>query len=759
MGTYQAKARCAGRILRMHKETLLEMTGSIDRIVFRNEKNGYTVLEMNNGEELVTVVGTMPWVSAGEELRVIGNWSSHPTFGTQFKVETFERSKPATAAAMLKYLSSGTIKGVGAATAARIVDTFGDNTLHILENEPQRLCTIKGITKSKALKIGEEFQRAHGIREMMLYFSGYGITPEEAVRIWKQFGAQAADRVQENPYCLCEEGLNIGFSRADDIAASMERPQDDVCRLRAGIVFVLKHNVNNGHTCLPAEKLITAASGMLGVETALTEEALEQLKQDGSVLSQPLKGKEFIFIPKLHRSEVYIAGRMQMLLCYPAPPIVGIDQYVSAMERECGIQYAELQKLAIKEALSKGMLILTGGPGTGKTTTLHAIIRILEMKGEKVLLAAPTGRAAKRMADLTGKEAKTLHRLLQVEWDDNDVPVFSRNEKNALDCDVLVIDELSMVDVTVFEAVLRALPLGCRLILVGDSDQLSSVGPGNILGDLIASERFPVVRLNEIFRQSMESLIVTNAHRIVSGEMPELRVHSSDFFFLPFNDAQEIASTIVDLCNRRLPASYGYSPMTDIQVLCPGRKGELGTNEMNRRLQAILNPPDKKKKEAMINGVLFREGDKVMQVKNNYDLTWNKSDGTTGEGVFNGDMGILYDIDRNASVLTVLMDDDRLVLYEFEAATELELAYAMTVHKSQGNEFPAVVIPMFSGPPQLCYRNLLYTAITRAKTLLVLVGTQRTVQAMVANARKTRRYSGLLSFLTNEEELQQGLIL
>lgn len=732
----------------MYEETLLEMTGSVERIVFRNEKNGYTVLELNNGQELVTVVGTIPWVSAGEELRVIGNWSSHPNFGTQFKVEAFERSKPATAVAMLKYLSSGAIKGIGAATAARIVDTFGDNTLHILEEEPERLSSIKGITRDKARKIGEEFQRVHGIREMMLSLGQYGISPEEAVRIWKQFGPQAVERVQENPYCLCDDGLNIGFSRADDIAASLERPQDDICRLRAGLVYVLKHNIGNGHTCLPVEKLLAATAGMLGVDVSLTQEALEQLKQDGSVISQLFHGREFIFTPKLHRSEVYAAARIGMLLRYPAQSIVGIDHYIAVMEQELSIHYAEMQKQAIRKALSQGMLILTGGPGTGKTTTLNAIIKILERKGEKVLLAAPTGRAAKRMSDLTGKEAKTIHRLLQVEWDENDQPTFAKNEKNNLDCDALVIDELSMVDVTIFEAVLRALPLGCRLILVGDSDQLPSVGPGNVLGDLIASEMLPVVRLNEIFRQSMQSLIVTNAHRIVAGEMPDLSVRTSDFFFLPSSNAADVAETIVGLCAKRLPASYGYSPMADIQVLCPGRKGDLGTNELNKRLQAALNPPDRKKNEITVNGVLFREGDKVMQVKNDYNLPWNKSDGTTGEGVFNGDMGVLCGVDRRASVLTVLMDDDRLVLYELDAASELELAYAMTAHKSQGNEFTAVVMPMFPGPPQLCYRNLLYTAITRAKTLLVMVGMRRTVQAMVENARKTRRYSGLLYFLT-----------
>ena len=459
-------------------------------------------MELNNGQELVTVVGTIPGVSAGEELRVIGNWSSHPNFGTQFKVEAFERSKPATAVAMLKYLSSGAIKGIGAATAARIVDTFGDNTLHILEEEPERLSSIKGITRDKARKIGEEFQRVHGIREMMLSLGQYGISPEEAVRIWKQFGPQAVERVQENPYCLCDGGLNIGFSRADDIAASLERPQDDICRLRAGLVYVLKHNIGNGHTCLPEEKLLAATAGMLGVDVTLTQEALEQLKQDGSVISQLFHGREFIFTPKLHRSEVYAAARIGMLLRYPAQSIVGIDHYIAVMEQELSIHYAEMQKQAIRKALSQGMLILTGGPGTGKTTTLNAIIKILERKGEKVLSAAPTGRAAKRMSDLTGKEAKTIHRLLQVEWDENDQPTFAKNEKNNLDCDALVIDELSMVDVTIFEAVLAGasarLPLdpGGRQRPASQCRARQCAGRSDCLGDASggAFERdFPAV--------------------------------------------------------------------------------------------------------------------------------------------------------------------------------------------------------------------------------------------------------------------------
>lgn len=736
----------------MQEEQLLEISGSVEQIVFRNEKNGYTILEINDGRELVTAVGSMPWVSVGEELRIMGIWVRHPTFGTQFKVEAFERYKPATASAILKYLSSGAVKGIGPSLAAQIVEAFGENTLEVMEKEPERLASIKGISAAKARKFSHEIQRAHGIREAMVRLGSYGISPEEALRIWKQYGPQCTDLIQENPYYLCEDGVDIDFSRVDTIAASMERPQDDNGRIRAGIVYVLKHNVKNGHTCLPADKLCAVAVSLLGVEPDLVSGNLEELCNEQSLISLWVGEQEMIFLPRYFRSELYIAERIDMAIKFPAQSIGGADEYIARLEQEFGMEYAALQKQAIREALSKGMLILTGGPGTGKTTTLNAVIRLLEMKGEKVLLAAPTGRAAKRMSELTGREAKTIHRLLQVNWDENDKPVFSKNEKDLLECDAIVLDELSMVDVSLFEALLRAMPMGCRLIIVGDCDQLPSVGPGNVLGDLIASGRIPVVQLNEIFRQSMQSLIVTNAHRIIAGQPPELAVRSSDFFFLPCGEPESLSRLIVDLCARRLPASYGYSPYTDIQVLAPGRKGEVGTNELNKKLQAVINPPEKGKKEITLNGTLFREGDKVMQIKNDYDLPWTKADGTMGEGIFNGDLGILLEIDRRSSSLTVQMDD-RLVVYETETAgNELELAYAMTVHKSQGSEFQAVIIPMFPGPSQLYYRNLLYTAITRAKSLLILAGTKETIYRMVENNRKTKRYTGLLTFLGGGEQ-------
>lgn len=731
------------------KEKLFKLTGEVEDIIYRNETNGYTVIEIICNRESITAVGIMPLINIGEELKLIGTFKSHHTYGEQFSVKACERSMPSSGASILKYLSSGAIKGIGPATAKRLVEAFGDETIEIMQNDPMRLTGLKGITKDKAKKISEELQKIFGVREVMTALSKYGISPSQSVNIWKTWGNKAIEKIEEDPYLLCTGGFNVPFETADNIAVSQGKPFDDVCRIRAGFVHILVHNTKNGHTCLPMDKLITACQSFLSITQEQAKEVLEQLLTEGSLILDVVREKEFIFLPEYHKCESYIATRIMMLKRFPAEPITGIDEAVKGIEKEFNIQYAYLQKQAIFEALSKGMLILTGGPGTGKTTTLNAIIKILKENGLKVALAAPTGRAAQRMSQVTNCEAKTIHRLLEVAWNSQDKPVFIKNEKNLLECDALIVDELSMVDSMLFESLMKALPLGCKLILVGDCDQLPSVGAGNVLGDLIASKVLPVVQLKEIFRQSMESLIVTNAHAIVNGSMPDLTKTTSDCFFMNRSSGESISDTIIELCKRRLPVTYGYSALNDIQVLCPGRKGNLGTYEVNKKLQNALNPKEEHKREININGLVLRCGDKVMQSKNNYNIQWVKSDGESGEGIFNGDIGVLTEVSRSTQSIQVMFDD-KLAVYDLDSAADLELAYAVTVHKSQGNEFNAVIIPMYNTPPQLSYRNLLYTAVTRAKKLLIFVGNPSIVKKMVDNNKKALRYSALKDFLERE---------
>ena len=733
----------------MEEKDSLQIYGAVEEIIYRNDNNGYTVISMLSEGNDVTAVGIMSSVNVGDELRLHGTWKNHPSYGEQFSFDFYEQYMPSTSESILKYLSSGVIKGIGRATARRLVDAFGDQTLEVMQNDPERLSRIKGISLEKAQTISEELRRTFGMREVMLWLERFHISPQESVRIWKYLGTEAVRLIEENPYILCDNGIGVPFDRADHIAAALKRAPDDDFRVRAGIIHIIKYNSGNGHTCLPKEKLIEVTAKFLILEESIISDALDVMLTDGALVCDRLKDREFIFLPKLYRSETFAADRLSMILKFPCERISGVEQALELFERDRGISYATLQKKAIIEALSGGLLILTGGPGTGKTTTLNAIIALFSQCGLKVALAAPTGRAAQRMSEVTSREAKTLHRLLEVEWDKNDSPVFKRNERNLLDCDALIIDELSMVDAPLFECVMRALPLGCRLIMVGDSDQLPSVGPGNVLGDLIASGKVPVVQLTEIFRQSMQSLIVTNAHRIVHGMMPEITRTDSDFFFMPCPERERIASTIVDLCARRLPASYGYSAFDNIQVLCPGRKGELGVTEINKKLQEALNPSKSKAEELSMPLYTFRCGDKVMQTRNNYDILWTRDDGSEGSGIFNGDIGTIESIDKGSRSAFVRFDD-KLAAYDEDSLLQLELAYATTVHKSQGNEFDAVIIPMYYGPPQLYYRNLLYTAVTRAKRILILVGNVSTLKTMVNNNKKTLRYSGLRTFLERE---------
>ena len=739
----------------MDQQKMLRLEGAVENIVYRNEENGYTVLEIENDEESITAVGVMPLVTAGDSVILTGAFTEHKSYGTQFAAQTCEIVRPTKSADILRYLSSGAVKGIGAATARRLVDAFGDSTLDVLENDPERVAVLKGISRDKANDFSNQLQANQSVRALMLYLTNYKIPNVSAIKIYKALGPSALTEIRENPYLLCEGDFGITFRTADTVARTENFDAESSVRLRAGLLYILRHNEGNGHTCLPRDQLCRMAVEFLNVMPRALEECVDEMIFDRTLVTETFNMREFLFTPEMYRTEASIASRIKLMMSFPAEQLTGADKAIAACERSDGIEYAELQKEAITAAMTQGMLVLTGRPGTGKTTTLNAIIRILQDRGQRVLLAAPTGRAAQRMTELTGKEAKTLHRLLEVAWDRQDKPVFSKNEHNLLKCDALIIDEVSMVDVGIFDSVLRALRLGCRLILVGDSDQLPSVGPGNVLGDLIASGAVPVVRLDKIFRQAQQSLIITNAHRIVNGEMPVLNRVDRDFFFIERGNKGEISSLICELCSSRLPKAYGYSPFEDIQVLAPSKKGELGTVELNQRLQSVLNPREGKKSEATISGKTFRVGDKVMMTKNNYDIRWEREDGELGEGVFNGDIGTVKAIDAHAKKLWVDFPDKTATL-DFEDAAELDFAYAVTVHKSQGNEFDCVIIPMFPGPSPLYYRNLLYTAVTRAKKTLILVGQPHTVEVMVNNNRQTKRYSGLKAFLERDDSLYQS---
>ena len=728
-----------------------QLTGTVEHIVFCNEDNGWTVLELDTGNTLETVVGVLPQVQPGETLRLQGAWTEHPSFGRQFKATACESTLPTDATAILRYLASGAVKGVGPATAARIVDRFGADSLRILEEEPQELAGIKGISLAKAMEISRSFCSQFGLREVVMTFATYGLTPNEALRCWKRFGPTTLARIKANPYLLCTPGLYIGFERADALCMSLNGDKLDPHRLEAGITYVLRHNLNNGHTCLPRDKVLPTAVTLLNVPEEAVDSVLTRMLEGRELYRETIDGREFLFLPRIHEAEAFVAVRMQLMSGRETVSEEDLSLRIDAMERNFHITYEQQQRRAMVEAIATGVLILTGGPGTGKTTTLRGIITLLESMGELVAIAAPTGRAAKRISQLTGREAKTLHRMLEVKWDDSDSPAFERNERNPLDADAIVVDEMSMVDIQLFESLLRATKTGCRLILVGDTDQLPAVGAGCVLQDLIESGRVPVVQLTQVFRQALESRIVYNAHRIVNGEPMELD-NKGDCFFMPRNSAGEVTRTVLELCQTRLPAAYGYSAFENLQVLCAGRKGEMGTGEMNRRLQELLNPPDKKKAEVTVEGVTLRVGDKVMHNRNNYDIPWIRENGEMGSGVFNGDIGILEEVRPREDLFTVRYED-RVATYTKQDAQDLELAYAITVHKSQGSEFDAVVLPLFRNTPHLCYRNLLYTAVTRAKGLLVLVGSRETVQRMIDNNRKTLRYTALKHFLSQAAEV------
>lgn len=727
-------------------QELQKLEGVVEHMIYENPETGYAVFEVDAQGTDIVVAGNVGSVDNGMSVVVYGHMTTHPNYGEQFRAETCEASLPQDTAATLSYLSSGALPYIGPSTAKKIVAKFGDDTLTVIAESPQQLCAIRGITPDKAEAISKEFKQMYGVREVVAWAAGFGLSAQNAVELYRSFGTRAVTILQDNPYLLCGDPLNLKFSQVDAIAARLRFELDDRLRVGAGLLYAMRHNAGNGHTCLPRAKLLESTARFLRLEPDRVEEGLEGLLASDELRARTFDGTEYIYLPDLLTAEEDIAARLRELASYPTEPPKTLDSDIRVLEFAQGVTYAPLQKDAIRLALSSRIMVLTGGPGTGKTTTVNAILSLYEASYDRVSLCAPTGRAAKRLSELTGHKASTIHRLLEVDYTSGTLR-FIHNAKNLLKCDVVILDEVSMVDVKLFQALLAALRPSCRIVLVGDADQLPSVGPGNILGEILRAGTLPTVRLNQVFRQAGQSLIVRNAHRIVNGQMPQKGGRDDDFFMI---ESMGLACQrlVCDLVATRLPQAYGFDPVRDIQVLCPTKVGPTGSVELNRRLQELLNPPGPGKPQigSSDGGRVLRLGDKVMQIKNDYDITYERNGAEAGVGAYNGDMGIVTAVDTENRTVTVQMDDRRYT-YLADQLSELEPAYAVTVHKSQGSEFPAVVLPAADVPARLCYRNLLYTGVTRARRLCVLVGSSRTERTMVDNVRQNLRFSGLRYFL------------
>ncbi|ABX40633.1 SF1B family DNA helicase RecD2 [Lachnoclostridium phytofermentans] len=737
-----------------------ELKGYVERIVYRNAENGYTVLSLSAEEDEVTCVGTFSFVNEGEYLSLTGSYTAHPLYGEQFQVSSYEMKEPEDLLSIERYLGSGAIKGVGTALAARIVRKFKEKTFVIIEEEPERLSEVKGISDKLAREIYRQFSEKREMRSAMLFLQQYGISLNLAVKIYKQYGERMYEVIKENPYRLAEDISGVGFKIADEIASRIGIRTDSDYRVKAGILYNLLLASGNGHVYLPMHSLVGKTCEMLMVEADTVKRHITSLALEKKLVVKESGEEQHVYSTSFYYMELNVANMLSDLsISYDISP-AQVETRLAKIEQETNLELDEMQRYAVMEAVRSGLLIITGGPGTGKTTTINTILRFFEAEGMDMLLAAPTGRAAKRMKETTGYEASTIHRLLELTkgMDDKDGRMsFERNELNPLEADVIIIDEMSMVDISLMHSLLKAITVGTRIILVGDVNQLPSVGPGNVLRDMIESKAFPVVMLKKIFRQASESDIIVNAHKINSGEHITLDNKSKDFFLLKRDDVNVIISVIISLVRDKMP-KYVNASVYDIQVLTPMRKGELGVERLNQVLQQYLNPSSQEKKEKEHFGGIFREGDKVMQVKNNYQIAWETKSryGITidsGTGVFNGDTGVIKEINLFAEELTVEFDEGRLVTYPFSQLEELELAYAVTIHKSQGSEYPAVVLPIYSGPRMLFNRNLLYTAVTRAKQCVTIVGSDNMVQSMIDNESELKRYSGLQSRIMERKQI------
>lgn len=726
----------------------VELSGSVEDVIYKNADNGYTVINLGCDEGLIAVVGNLGDVNEGERLSLRGGWITSPKYGRQFKAAMCERSMPETESEISAYLGSGVIKGLGPAIAKKIVKQFGTEALDIIDNDCMQLTVIKGITSDKALYISNEYHKITGVNEVIKFLGEYNFGPAHAISVWSAFEHDSIKQIKTNPYILCTSGIDIDFRSVDRMAADLGFDAENSDRVRAGIVYVLHENANAGHTCLPTEKLRESVCDNLGIERRQFESCLDDCEEKDWVVRITLGKREFVYLPEYYLAETYIAKKLAFMLRTSAQYEKDYSDEIRGVEFSENIQYEDLQRAAISACLTGSVFILTGGPGTGKTTTLNGVIKILKAQKKRILLCAPTGRAAKRMSDLTGEPARTIHRLLEVDFNAKGELKFKRNETNPLPADVVIADEMSMVDALLMCSLVRAIKPTSKFIMVGDSNQLPSVGAGNVLKDLIASRYIPSVELKEIFRQAAQSLIVTNAHRIVNGEFPVLDDRQNDFFFMNKSLESDIAGLVIQLAKQRLPDTYGFSPIDDIQVLCPTKMGMAGTKELNKQLQSALNPPSQNKAELKFFDVIFRTGDKVMQTKNDYDVLWTKNN-EKGSGIFNGDIGIIRSVDRFSQNVTIDFEG-RVAIYTSEMLRRLEHAYAITIHKSQGSEYDAVIIPITAFTHNLLYRNLLYTGVTRAKKMIIVIGTKELVKTMVDNNRKMLRYSLLRPLLEKE---------